>query len=224
MNLSELIRQFRVESNDKVEPYFVEDQDVTAWLNEAVEEACVRGRLVHESQAPEVCQIQVTAGNSQYKLHEALYEITQVYFDPGQDQTIKRVRLASEEYLTRTYYEDWPLKKGHPEFAIQSDTGLRLVPCPDEDGLLMLEGYRGALTPMVEDDDSPVDLFRGHHVHLINWALHKAFSVSDGEFFDPNRAQIALSNFTAYFGERPDADLRRQTREDTDHRIEAFFP
>ena len=124
MNLSELIRQFRVESNDKVEPYFVEDQDVTAWLNEAVEEACVRGRLVHESQAPEVCQIQVTAGNSQYKLHEALYEITQVYFDPGQDQTIKRVRLASEEYLTRTYYEDWPLKKGHPADYIDSHVNL----------------------------------------------------------------------------------------------------
>lgn len=224
MKLVELIRGFRVDANDKVEPFFNEDEDVKAWLNEAVEEACIRGRLVHESQDTDVCQIQVTSGNSHYKLHESLYEITQLYFDPGAEQTIKPVKLVSDEYLTRTYYEDWPIKKGHPEFAIQSDTGLRLVPCPIEDGTLKIEGYRGALAPMVEDEDSPIDLFRGHHVHLINWVLHKAFSVPDGEFFDPNRAQIALDKFTAYFGERPDADLRRQTREDTDHRIEAFFP
>lgn len=53
-----------------------------------------------------------------------------------------------------------------------------------------------------------------HHPHLVEWALHKAFSVPDAEFFDPNRAQIAEAKFIDYFGERPDSDLRRITRED----------
>ena len=77
---------------------------------------------------------------------------------------------------------------------------------------------------MVDDTDAPVDLNKAHHPHLVEWALHKAFSVPDTEFFDPNRAQIAEAKFIDYFGERPDSDLRRITREDVPQHVEPFFP
>ena len=64
MELRELIRRFRVESNDKVVPYFIEDDDVIAWLNDAVNEACIRGRLLYESQNNDVCKIAVLTGSS----------------------------------------------------------------------------------------------------------------------------------------------------------------
>ena len=98
MQLSELLRRFRVQANDKVEPYFNEDEDVKAWLNDAVEEACIRGRLVHESQNSDVCKIAVTSGNSHYVLHEALYEITSLRFDPDSSRTCRHPELVSEEY------------------------------------------------------------------------------------------------------------------------------
>ncbi|RPP87255.1 hypothetical protein IPC1125_34030, partial [Pseudomonas aeruginosa] len=60
--------------------------------------------------------------------------------------------------------------------------------------------------------------------HLVQWALHRGFSIPDMESFDPNRAALAEAAFTAYFGERPDSDLRRITREDVPHHVEAFWP
>ena len=34
MQLSQLINRFRVEANDKVEPYFIDDDAVINWLND----------------------------------------------------------------------------------------------------------------------------------------------------------------------------------------------
>ena len=34
MQLDELIRRFRTQANDKIEPYFNEDADVKDWLND----------------------------------------------------------------------------------------------------------------------------------------------------------------------------------------------
>ena len=41
--------------------------------------------------------------------------------------------------------------------------------------------------------------------------------------FDKERAAISLKAFNDYFGLRPDSDLRRKTREDVVHHVEAFF-
>lgn len=110
-----------------------------------------------------------------------------------------------------------------PQFAIQDDTTIRLVPAPDLSGELQLEGYRVPIVHMENDNDMP-EINQIHHVHLIQWALYKAFSVPDSEFFDPNRAAIAEQVFTDYFGLRPDSDLRRMAREDTPQIVQPFFP
>ena len=223
MQLSELLRRFRVEANDKVLPYFNEDEDVTAWLNEAVEEACIRGRLIHEAVNADICRITVSQGNSLYPLHESLYEISFLAFDVGHGQCIRPVEIVSPEYLDRCFRADWRTQKGWPEYALQNDTAIQLVPEPDEAGELILNGYRLPLAPMQADTDMPSDLFKGHHVHLVQWALHKAFSIPDTEFFDPNRAEIAERKFSDYFGERPDSDLRRMTREDTPQTVVTYL-
>lgn len=224
MVLSELLRRFRVDANDKVEPYFNEDVDVIAWLNDAVNEACIRGRLLHESQNSDACNIPVVAGNSQYSLHPSLYELTQVWFEPANGYRGSNLSLVSPEYLDQRYSsENWRRLQGRPEFAIQDDTGIRLVPIPDVDGELQLEGYRVPLLPMEKDTDVP-EINQIHHVQLIQWVLHQAFKVPDAEFFDPNRSALAEQEFTDYFGIRPDSDLRRITREDIPHNVIPFMP
>ena len=130
----------------------------------------------------------------------------------------------SAELLDHYYDgENWRVKQGKPEHIIQDDTGIRLVPIPDVGGELQLEGYRVPLSAMQNDTDKP-EINQIHHVHLIQWALHKAFSVPDSEFFDPNRSALAKQQFTDYFVPRPDSDLRRMTREDVPHVVQPFFP
>lgn len=224
MLLSELLRRFRVDANDRVEPYFNEDVDVIAWLNDAVNEACIRSRLLHESQNPDVCKIPITTSSSQYPLHPSLYELTLFWFEPDNGFRGSNLALVSPEYLDQRYAsENWRRLNGMPQFAIQDDTSIRLVPIPDVGGELQLEGYRVPLSAMQNDTDKP-EINQIHHVHLIQWALHKAFSVPDSEFFDPNRSALAEQQFTDYFGPRPDSDLRRMTREDVPHVVQPFFP
>lgn len=223
MQLKELIRRFRVQANDKVEPYFNEDEDVIAWLNDAVKEACIRGRLLCESQNSDVCKIKVNAGRSNYDLHNSLYELTRIWFEPADGKTGSFISITSTENLDRTYYRDWKSMSEFPRFLIQDDTTIRLVPCPNIDGELQLEGYRVPLVDLDCLDDEP-EINNLHHVHLIQWALAQAFSVPDAEFFDANRAAMAEQAFTDYFGQRPDSDLRRITREDVPHHVIPFMP
>jgi len=223
MQLNELRRRFRVEANDLVEPYFISDEDVDAWLNDAVHEACIRGRLLHESEDAMICRVNVTAGQAQYTLDPRIYELTHLRFSLGHDHFEYEVKLASEEVLSHRYYSNWRTRIGDPEHAIQSDAGLRLVPRPEQDGTLIIEGYRLPLQDMSEDTHQP-EINAAHHVHLVQWVLHKAFSVSDTEFFDPNRAAIAEAKFIDYFGDRPDSNLRREVREDFEHHVTPFWP
>ncbi len=223
MDLKELRRRFRIEANDLVEPYFISGEDVDAWLNDAVHEACIRGRLLHESEDATICRINITAGQAQYPLDPRIYELTHLRFSLGHDHFEYEVKLASEEVLSHRYHSNWRTRIGDPEYAIQSDTGLRLVPRPEQNGTLIIEGYRLPLQDMSEDTHQP-EINAAHHAHLVQWVLHKAFSVPDTEFFDPNRAAIAEAKFIDYFGERPDSNLRREVREDFEHHTTVFFP
>lgn len=224
MQLSDLITRFRMLANDKVEPYFIDDASVIDWLNDAVNEACIRGRLLLESQNPDVCHIAVTAGTANYPLHESLYELSQIWFEPVDGSKGSYLALMSAENLDHRYKcDNWKLMKGVPQFAIQDDTAIRLVPIPSIEGELQLEGYRIPLAPLQNETDKP-EINQIHHIQLIQWALHQAFNVPDAEFFDPNRSMQAEQAFTEYFGARPDSDLRRTTREDVPHSVVPFLP
>lgn len=225
MNLAGLIQRVRVQANDRVEPYFWSDQDITDWLNEAVNEACIRGRLIREAANPDVCQIDVTAGTSVYPLHESLYELTHVSIQEAGGRRCQ-LTLLSPEHMDATVHQWRTLEPAMPRYAIQEDTTLRLVPEPLQDAEVQLEGYRLPLEPLDLDvaDTSTPEIHAAHHLHLIQWALFRGFSMPDMEAFDPARADKAEDEFTKYFGLRPDSDLRRITREDVPHTVEAFWP
>ncbi|MNY59466.1 hypothetical protein D3C86_1959210 [compost metagenome] len=100
--------------------------------------------------------------------------------------------------------------------VVQDDKTLRLAPKPDVAGVLRLEGYRLPIDEMQSDGDEP-EIHRAHHRRLVDWALHRAFSVPDADIFDAQRAVNAERAFTDYFGPAPDSDLRRTTRHDQVH-------
>lgn len=223
MILSELIRQFRVLAFDKEQPYLFSDEDITDWLNDGVKEAAIRGRLIHESSNPLICNIPVMAGVTTYPLHEAIYEIDSLHWiSTASPERAEPIYLTSQEDMAGIWH-DWRTRShGTPEYAIQDDTGIRLVPAPREAGVLHIEGYRIPIAPMVLDTDRP-EINIIHHEYLIQWALHKGFGIPDSEVFDMNRSALAEQEFTDYFGQRPDSDLRRITRQDVPHTVKPFW-
>lgn len=215
MNLEELTRRFRALAGDKVAPYLFDSKDVADWLTDAEAQAAVRGRLLLDDVTPAVCQVAVTAGRGTYKLHSKLYELADVRFRAAGGTESVALKLATREWLDANVWEwrdatDWHYGG---RYAVQTEMGLRLVPAPDVDGTLLIEGYRLPLKAMEEDYQKP-EIHEASHVHLIQWALHRAFSVPDSETFDPQRSANAQAAFERVFGPPVDSDMRRSTRAD----------
>ncbi|MEQ6437212.1 DUF6682 family protein [Comamonas sp. w2-DMI] len=214
MTLAELIASFRVDAMDRAEPYLWDEDTVTRWLNEAQEEAAVRGRLLLDDSTPAVTTIAVQAGKASYALHPKVYEIAHLRWQPSAaPHRARPVVLVTREWMDRKH-PGWRHRlDGDAMYAIQTERDLRLVPVPREDGVLVLEAYRLPLKPMGCDGDKP-EIHAASHAYLVYWALYRAFSQPDADGFDPQRAAMAEAAFTKYFGARPDSDLRRSTRQD----------
>lgn len=214
MTLEDLIIQFREDADDLVAPYLWDSAWVTRWMDEAQVEAAIRGRLIYEASNLSVCEIAVVPGQAVYPLHPALYEIGRMEFSATSQTMPDIVTLQNREELNR-FQPDWRTKTDDARirWAIQDDKRIQLVYKPQAAGLLRIEGYRLPLKALADDGDTP-EIHAAHHRHLVQWALHRAFSKPDSETVDPKRAELALMEFTRYFGARPDADMRRQSRPD----------
>lgn len=223
MTLAELMARHRTLTTDDVGPdYFVSDSLLISFLNEAVAEAAIRGRLLHESADQTICRISVAAGTTVYPLHASLYELDHVSFLPDGETQRRPVKQTSQEWLDANV-QDWRDAVGDPEYLIQNDTTVRLIPRPERDGALLLEGYRTPKVPMAAPADTP-EINGIHHLYLVEWSKFRTFSIEDSELYTPQKAAEAEAAFTAYFGRRPDADLRRITREDMPQAVVAFMP
>lgn len=222
MTLEELVADFRTTTQDKVAPYLFEQADVARWLIEAEQEACIRGRLLHEADNPAVCSIDVAIAETVYPLHPALYEIDHLgLLEAGATQQ-RNVKLVSREWLDDKQ-PGWRDRSGVPCYAIQTDTSIRLVPTPSAIATLKLEGYRLPMRGLTSDKASKPEINAAHHRHLVYWALYRAFGTPDSETMDMGRASDALAAFAGYFGDRPDSDLRRITRQDVEHHNKAWI-
>lgn len=220
MTLKDLIRRFRTLSGDRLEPYFFPDADVRDWLNDAQAQACVRGRLIREEADPAVCRIELDSAKHTYPLHAAVYEIISLRMLPANDQP-RAMHLKSREWLG-AHAPRWRELDRPSCWVIQNDTSLRVVGQVSLGDVLELECYRLPLDPMGMADEP--EIHAAHHEHLVQWALHKAFSIPDADTFDANRETVAEAAFTRYFGPLPDSDLRRITREDVVNHIAVYLP
>ena len=222
MDVEALIRRFRVLANDNAQPYFWADVDVTDWLNDAHAQACVRGRLIREDENPAVCQIALAPGQHTYPLHASVYELINLRIKGSGTEPSRPMSIKSREWLDANVCDWRDMDKPSP-WLIQDDTTLRVVGAIQAGDVLHLECYRLPLKQLANDMDKP-EIHAAHHEHLVQWALHRAFSIPDTEAFDPARAATAEVVFNRYFGLLPDSDLRRKTREDVPHVNQGFFP
>jgi hypothetical protein len=211
MTLEDLIAQFRVDSEDAVEPYLSSDAAATSWLNEAEQEAAIRARLIHDVTTPAVCTIAVTAGTTVYPLHTAVFEVTRAVFTPVDTTTEYDLYLTDRVEQDRSH-PGWRTRTDTPREVIQTDTTLQLGCIPSTDGTISLEAYRLPLKNIEDQSSESPEIGRIHHRHLVQWALHRCYSRPDADVHDPDRSAIAQAEFTRVFGIRPDADQRRFTQ------------
>lgn len=217
MHREALRRRVRLLAQDTTLPYLWQDEDIDDWLNEAQQEAAIRARLLRATPAshPALCEFSLTAGETAIALPEQLYEISYQEWVIGAER--RPLKLVSREWMDTTLPGWRAMPAGEPDYLVQDRQALEVVPPPIAAGAVLIEGYR-LPEPMGGDDEEP-DIPLAHHIYLVQWALHVGYSMPDAEMFNAGKSAAAEAEFTRYFGARPDADLRADTRNDETHRI-----
>ena len=64
MKVADFIEEFRGAVKDSVEPFFWSSENIVRYLNEAVQEACERAKLIEDRRTPAVCSLTLQAGIS----------------------------------------------------------------------------------------------------------------------------------------------------------------
>jgi hypothetical protein len=208
MNLSDLIAAFRSDADDQAEPYLFSPEDITAWLNEAQVEACIRARLIFDDTTKQTCQIAVKAGQATYPLDPSILKLDQLRLT-SQPAPLSR-RFESELDGSNP---SWQTLTGTPFCYIekQEENVIQLVGVPVVDDTLLLAVFRKPLSDMAADADEP-EIADHHHRRLVDWALFRAYNRRDADANALALATAADARFTAAFGVRLDANVQRKRR------------
>lgn len=209
MKVDDFIACFRAAVADEVHRQFWSDAEIVSYLNEAVQEACERAKLIEDRSM----SLALVPGQDTYDLHPNVFEI-------------KRLTLRGRP-LDETSVEEldchapgWELRSGEPRcFIFEQASGskppkVRLVPTPLAADSVGLTVYRGALKSLSEDigHEKP-EIPERFHSRLMDWVMHRAHLKQDADAFDPAKAATSLALFVQAFGERPDANVQRKQRD-----------
>lgn len=213
MKVADFIAEFRDTVADHAVPPFWSSENIVSYLNEAVQEACERAKLIEDRSTPTVCSLTLQAGESTYQLHPSVFEIKRLTFRgrPLDETSVEELDADAP---------GWEARSGQPRlFIFEQASGIRpaqvrLVPTPTATDTIALTVCRGALKPLSADNDAGrPELPERFHLRLMEWMLHRAYLKQDADAFDPNKSAVSLGLFVQAFGERPDANVQRKQRD-----------
>jgi hypothetical protein len=208
MTLADLIDAFRARAQDTVEPYLWSDDEVREFATDAENEAAERGRLIRDSTTPEICVVEVLEDQAGYDLDSRIISVERAKMD-GATLPLK---LTSTDAMDRN--GAWEHRTGTPSYAVLDAEGpawrLTLSPIPTADGTLRLQVFRYPIGPLSSDGGNVPEIHARLHPRLIDWMLHRAYGKQDAETYDRVKAEQAEAVFTASFGPRIDANVRRK--------------
>lgn len=220
MNLGELRDTFRRDVKDTSTPYLFSDESIDEWINEAEEEACLRGRLIFDNETPTICEIGTTTDTTRYDLHESITELVHASITKSSGEVVDLSILDRRE-ADRLQYDRRTLTQ-EPTAIIHHDTWIEYDCIPEADYTLNIEVYRTPKNPMANDGDTP-EINARHHKRLLDWVKHKAFEIPDTDTMDLGRTMKYEARFERYFGKRPTADMRKRQNANTPHRNQAHW-
>lgn len=208
MTAEQLIAEFRRVLNDATPPYLWSNEEICLYLTDAVNEACTRAGLIEDRITPAVCSITTVADTDSYALHGSIHKI-------------KRVAIGGYA-LAETSVEQldgalpgWEAQSGEPVmYIVDGGKYLRLIPTPDKVYSVAMTVYRVPIEDITTDDlDMEPEIPAYLHMQLMPWVYRCALLKQDAETFDKARAAEYEGMFTASFGFRIDANIKRKQRD-----------
>lgn len=201
----ELKDRLRRDLEDTVAPYLWSDDELMEYINEAMDEACIRAGMIRDSDS-EVCEFVLRANQSKYDIDDRILRIKRVMID-GQKEPLEETNFDDLD----TDYPGWHAETANMPRRYLSNMDacwIRLHPIPLDTASkkVRLVVQRLQLKPLTLDKpDSRPEINKIYHFHLLEWAKYLAYSKPDAETLYPEGAERAGALFVEHFGNRDSA-------------------
>jgi hypothetical protein len=214
MRVADFITEFRRVTGDGSVPYLWSDEDILAFLIDAINEACERALLIEDRTTARCCTLALVADQDTYRLHTSVIKVKRVTY-AGRALTETSVEAMDQQDA------NWESRTGTPLAYIQTEGKLRVIPIPTAametaEDELALTVYRRPLEDVALTGDLAgelVEIPARYHLRLMSWVYHRAYTVEDPELKDLAKAATWERKFAGDFGERIDANVQRKQRD-----------
>lgn len=214
MNLQKLLDRWTSVTQDRSIPVLWPTERRVELLNEAAEEAAIRGRLLDTDQLI----VALVAGDPYANYPANAWSIREIKFN-GQ-----KLDLVDREMLDESEGGNWEQRTGTPVAVCEIDGRLRFYPIPVQDGEAQVRAFCVPEIPLDENDlDGEPGLPELEHKHLLDYALSVAYLDMDADAFDPGRAARHEAAFERRYGPPVSAATRRRVRLNVKRRVAGSF-
>jgi hypothetical protein len=203
MKTDELHDFFRNDVMDVEEPHLWSEQEVFAYMNDAYT-MFVRLTDGVSDLTGEATLIQAVTGNPYSTLHTCIMRVREAWHDStGEEIRVINAQdmgnLTDEDYgiLRRLSVPDSSGKVRYAVIGMEPDL-IRWVSTPDVDYDVRLLIERLPMEELTTFGQDIVDVKPHHHIHLLNWMKHLAYSKQDTETFDSAKALTEKKLFEEY--------------------------
>lgn len=192
MTIPQLMQRFREEFADQEEPYLISNQALLRYIDDAQKMFC---RLTYGIEATQGRTIKLHEGRQWYDLEPDTLDIRHASFQRC------GLKIVPADQLGRYGIELTDDRQGHPQALI---TGLEknkvfVYPAPGEQHTgekVQLAVYR--LPETIECSSDELEIDEHHHLHLLHWVKHLAYTNHDADAFDKRRSDEYEAMFRSY--------------------------
>jgi len=214
MDSATLLEKFRLEVFDTVEPFLWSDDEALEYMDDAHKMFCRLTDGIPDATS-DLTIIDFLAGDEWLPIDERVLKIRKAYLA----STNKPVGLINFEDLGSVTHDTY----GYPiPTFLDNSTGdvtqivlgmeqdqVRLIKIPEVDDTMRLIIYRLPLTDITATGQA-FEIHQRHHVHLLHWMKHRAYSKHDAETFNKGKADEFEMKFRNYCEQsRVEGETRR---------------
>ncbi len=194
--LEAMVRQLFLDESPYADDRFVSSAEILRFLNEAVDQACVRAGLIADGTTGAVCSATVTFNQPYVALDNRIISITRAML-----RSNNRVLTPASVTTLEKLDPYWNRLIGVPMYFILGlqSKKLRLVPIPNADDSLWLDVIRRPMARLVSDTDIP-EIDEAYHPHLVYRALAWIYRKDDAEAGNLQKADYYDGLFSDAFG------------------------
>lgn len=214
MDITDVITEFRRQVDDEAQPtlwsdteillYLADAQDMFVRLTGGIADVTVPAGSVG-SPATRLADLALTAGDPYSAMSPYILRVRSARLITA----ARDIDVANEADLQNVMIKDYGWVKGltlddtdtgnvtHGVLGIR-DNFVRWVRVPVENDTCRLNIRRLPFPRLDGEDGPPLEIGEEHHIHLIKWMKHMAYSKEDAETYDKALAEANEAAFTRY--------------------------